>query len=132
MAWLHRMGEIPGEESSSGGNTLEILVRRCEKAHVTAQPSWLIKLVYKPPEFQLTPLPDTNPVLEGVRWKQYHAALGSTLEKVPEESWDIVKKEKSADMIHLLDFPYNGEPPRVSCASRSLLFASDFDTIRTA
>jgi hypothetical protein len=28
-------------------------------------------------------------------------------------SWDIVKKEKSEDMIHVLQFPYNGEPPRV-------------------
>lgn len=84
----------------------------------------LTNLTYQPPEFQLQPLPDTNPILEGVRWKQYHAALGSTLEKLPEESWDIVKKEKSEDMIHVLDFPYNGEPPRVSRVSRSLLFAS--------
>ena len=66
------------------------------------------------PEFQLTPLPSTNPILEGVRWKQYHAALGPTLENIPNESWDIVKEEKAEDMIHVLDFPYNGEPPRVS------------------
>ena len=31
-----------------------------------------------PPEFQMKPLPDTNPVLEGVRWKYYHYALGKT------------------------------------------------------
>ena len=30
-----------------------------------------------------------------------------------ESSWDYVKKEKSEDMIHVLQFPYNGEPPRV-------------------
>ena len=30
-----------------------------------------------PPEFQLEPLPRTNPVLEGVRWKQYHYAMGT-------------------------------------------------------
>lgn len=65
------------------------------------------------PEYQLEPLPDTNPRLEGVRWKQYHAALGQTLEHMPQESWEIVKKEKADDMIHILEFPYNGEPPRV-------------------
>ena len=27
-----------------------------------------------PPEFQLGPVPDTNPVLEGVRWKLWHKA----------------------------------------------------------
>lgn len=65
------------------------------------------------PEYQLQPLPDTNPRLEGVRWKQYHAALGPTLEHMPQKSWDIVKEEKADDMIHVLEFPYNGEPPRV-------------------
>ena len=67
------------------------------------------------PEFQLVPLPQTNPRLEGVRWKQYHAALGPTLENLPKESWNIVKEEKAEDMIHVLEFPYNGEPPRVCC-----------------
>ena len=61
----------------------------------------------------MVPIPDTNPRLEGVRWKQYHAALGSTLKDLPQESWDIVKKEKAEDMIHVLEFPYNGEPQRV-------------------
>lgn len=50
----------------------------------------------------------------GVRWKQYHAALGPTLKDIPKESWDTVLKEKAADMTHVLDFPYNGEPPKVS------------------
>jgi len=36
---------------------------------------------------------------------------------MPKESWDIVKEEKAEDMIHVLDFPYNGEPPRVSSSS---------------
>ena len=27
-----------------------------------------------PPEFQLGPIPDTNPVLEGERWKMWHKA----------------------------------------------------------
>ncbi|KAJ9649705.1 hypothetical protein H2199_000484 [Coniosporium tulheliwenetii] len=66
----------------------------------------------KPPEYQLEPLPKTNPILEGVRWKQYHAALGPTLRDLPKISWEYVQKEKSPDMIHVLDFPYNGEPPK--------------------
>jgi sulfite oxidase len=37
-----------------------------------------------PPEFQLKPLPETNPVLEGVRWKQYHYAMGDTLKDLPD------------------------------------------------
>ncbi|KAF2794327.1 molybdopterin binding oxidoreductase [Melanomma pulvis-pyrius CBS 109.77] len=65
-----------------------------------------------PPEFQFQPLPDTNPVLEGVRWKYYHYAMGPTLQDIPDISWKYVLKEKSADMIHVLQFPYNGEPPR--------------------
>ncbi|KAK3712954.1 hypothetical protein LTR37_008839 [Vermiconidia calcicola] len=65
-----------------------------------------------PPEFQLEPIPQTNPLLEGVRWKQYHYAMGSTLKDAPEISWKYVQKEKSEDMLHVLQFPYNGEPPR--------------------
>jgi len=52
-------------------------------------------------------------VLEGVRWKQYHAAMGTTLENLPAESWEIVKQEKAEDMLHILEFPYNGELPKV-------------------
>lgn len=66
-----------------------------------------------PPEFQLNPIPQTNPLLEGVRWKQYHYAMGDTLKDIPDISWKYVKSEKSEDMIHVLQFPYNGEPPRV-------------------
>ncbi|KAK8097660.1 uncharacterized protein PG998_013146 [Apiospora kogelbergensis] len=65
-----------------------------------------------PPEFQLQPLPKSNPILTGERWKQYHYAMGPNLEKLPDISWDYVKKEKSEDMIHVLQFPYNGETPR--------------------
>ncbi|CAF1124463.1 unnamed protein product [Adineta ricciae] len=64
------------------------------------------------PEFQLKPLPETNPILVGHRWKEYHAVLGPTLKDIPAESWALVQKEKAADMVHVLDFPYNGEPPR--------------------
>jgi sulfite oxidase len=66
-----------------------------------------------PPEFQLGPIPDTNPVLEGVRWKMWHRAIGGPLRSVPEESWMRVVEEKHPDMLHLLQFPYNGEPPKV-------------------
>ena len=66
-----------------------------------------------PPEFQLKQIPDTNPLLEGVRWKQYHYALGETIRDVPMISWKYVQDEKSKDMRHVLQFPYNGEPPRV-------------------
>ncbi|KAK6384381.1 hypothetical protein LTS17_001944 [Exophiala oligosperma] len=65
-----------------------------------------------PPEFQLGPVPDTNPVLEGVRWKMWHKAVGGPLTSVPEESWLRVIQEKHPDMLHLLQFPYNGEPPK--------------------
>ncbi|KAB5577468.1 Oxidoreductase, molybdopterin-binding domain-containing protein [Coniochaeta sp. 2T2.1] len=54
-----------------------------------------------PPEFQLGPMPPTNPVLEGVRWKLWHKAIGGALED-----------EKHHGMLHLLQFPYNGEPPK--------------------
>jgi sulfite oxidase len=40
--------------------------------------------------------------------------MGPTLKNIPDESWEIVQKEKPKDMLHLLQFPYNGEPPRVS------------------
>jgi sulfite oxidase len=42
--------------------------------------------------------------------------MGSTLKDIPDISWKYVLKEKSPDMIHVLQFPYNGEPPRVSNA----------------
>lgn len=45
-----------------------------------------------PPEFQLEPLPATNPVLEGKRWKLWHKAIGGVLTKVPEISWETVLK----------------------------------------
>jgi sulfite oxidase len=39
--------------------------------------------------------------------------MGPTIKGLPDISWKHVLKEKSEDMIHLLQFPYNGEPPRV-------------------
>jgi len=61
----------------------------------------------QPPEFQLVPLPKTNPILDGERWKQYHYALGKATKDMPAESWLFVEKEKSPDMIHVLQFPYS-------------------------
>lgn len=48
----------------------------------------------------------------GVRWKLWHKAIGGRLTNVPEESWELVKKEKHKDMLHILEFPYNGEAPK--------------------
>jgi sulfite oxidase len=45
------------------------------------------------------PLPQTNPILEGVRWKQYHYAMGETLVDIPDISWKYVKEEKAEDMV---------------------------------
>jgi len=39
--------------------------------------------------------------------------MGPTLKNVPAESWETVLEEKAKDMVHILQFPYNGEPPRV-------------------
>ncbi|KAL5452799.1 hypothetical protein PMIN06_005828 [Paraphaeosphaeria minitans] len=64
------------------------------------------------PEFQLGPIPITNPVLPGTHWKMWHHAVGGELAKIPDDSWDLVLKEKHSDMLHLLQFPYNGEPPK--------------------
>ncbi|KAF6815039.1 sulfite oxidase [Colletotrichum musicola] len=64
------------------------------------------------PEFQLGPIPATNPVLPGTRWKMWHHEIGGELTRVPDDSWNIVLKEKHPDMLHLLQFPYNGEPPK--------------------
>ncbi|EJT70193.1 nitrate reductase 1 [Gaeumannomyces tritici R3-111a-1] len=76
-----------------------------------------------PPEFQLQPLPDTNPVLTGERFKQYHYACG--LASIPNYSWAVVKEEKSEDMIHVLQFPYNGEPPRDRLVSTEITTNKD-------
>lgn len=63
-------------------------------------------------EFQLGVVPGTNPVLPGTRYKMYHQAVGGELTKVAEDSWSCVLREKHPDMLHLLAFPYNGEPPK--------------------
>jgi sulfite oxidase len=43
-------------------------------------------------------VPDTNPVLDGLRWKLWHKAIGGTLKDIPEISWKIVLEEKHPDM----------------------------------
>lgn len=60
-------------------------------------------------EFQFVPLPDTNPILIGHRWKEYHEVLG--LKNIVDFSWKTVLEEKP-DLLHVLDFPYNGETTR--------------------
>jgi len=80
--------------------------------------------VQQPPEFQLVPLPDTNPILTGERFKQYHYATG--LGHLPEISWQYVLKEKAPDMIHVLQFPYNGELPRDRLVENEITANADF------
>lgn len=55
-----------------------------------------------------------------MKYRHYHYAMGPTISNMPDISWEYVKKEKSEDMIHVLQFPYNGEPPRVSDLSSLL------------
>jgi len=43
----------------------------------------------------------------------WHKAIGGSLYHVPEVSWLRVVEEKHPEMLHLLEFPYNGEPPKV-------------------
>ncbi|KAK0385538.1 hypothetical protein NLU13_6718 [Sarocladium strictum] len=82
-----------------------------------------------PPEFQLRPIPGTNPTLEGIRWKLWHRAIGGALAKVPEESWETILKEKHKDMLHLLQFPYNGEPPK-SLVSKTVTTPNELHFVR--
>jgi len=84
----------------------------CPEKRAIAHKILLSKEFPHPPEFQLAPIPDTNPVLEGVRWKMWHRAIGGPLSNLPEQSWQIVLEEKHPDMLHLLEFPYNGEAPK--------------------
>ncbi|TQN65094.1 Sulfite oxidase [Colletotrichum shisoi] len=72
------------------------------------------------PEFQLGPIPATNPVLPGTHWKMWHHAVGGELDRVPDDSWDMVQREKHPDMLHLLQFPYNGEPPKRLVTDREI------------
>ncbi|KAI2794524.1 hypothetical protein POX_a01123 [Penicillium oxalicum] len=64
------------------------------------------------PDYMFGPIPDTNPVLTGDDFKAWHAALGGELTTAADDSWRIVLEEKHPDMLHLLQFPYNGEPPK--------------------
>ncbi|KLP08890.1 putative catalase isozyme P [Fusarium fujikuroi] len=82
-----------------------------------------------PPEFQLEPLPSTNPVLEGKRWKLWHKAIGGILDQVPRISWETVLKEKHPEMLHLLEFPYNGEAPK-SLLTRDYIMPNELHFVR--
>ncbi|TLD11777.1 hypothetical protein PspLS_11669 [Pyricularia sp. CBS 133598] len=72
------------------------------------------------PEYQLAEIPGTNPVLPGTRFKLWHHALGGELEDVVDDSWNCVLEEKHVDMLHLLQFPYNGEPPKRLTAAKDI------------
>ncbi|KAJ5811779.1 hypothetical protein N7474_008080 [Penicillium riverlandense] len=64
------------------------------------------------PDFNFGPIPGTNPVLPGDDFKAWHAALGGELASIADDSWRTVLREKHPDMLHLLQFPYNGEAPK--------------------
>jgi sulfite oxidase len=50
----------------------------------------------------------------------WHHSVGGELTTVPEDSWETVLKEKHPDMLHLLQFPYNGEPPKRLVTSKAI------------
>lgn len=66
------------------------------------------------------PIPETNPVIAGDDFVAWHEALGGELATVAEDSWRIVQQEKHPEMLHLLKFPYNGEPPKRLVTSKSI------------
>ncbi|KAJ6012002.1 hypothetical protein N7499_013028 [Penicillium canescens] len=72
------------------------------------------------PDFNFGPIPGTNPVLPGNDFKDWHTALGGELTTVADDSWRCVLREKHADMLHLLQFPYNGEPPKRLVTSKAI------------
>ncbi|RLL96000.1 hypothetical protein CFD26_103036 [Aspergillus turcosus] len=72
------------------------------------------------PDYMFGQIPATNPVLTGEDFKQWHHALGGELANVPDDSWKIVLREKHPDMLHLLQFPYNGEPPKRLVTSKPI------------
>ncbi|KAJ5805970.1 Eukaryotic molybdopterin oxidoreductase [Penicillium pulvis] len=72
------------------------------------------------PDFNFGPIPGTNPVLPGDDFKEWHAALGGELTTASDDSWRCVLKEKHPDMLHLLQFPYNGEPPKRLVTSKAI------------
>ncbi|KAJ5131488.1 uncharacterized protein N7515_007527 [Penicillium bovifimosum] len=72
------------------------------------------------PDFIFGPIPGTNPVLPGDDFKDWHTALGGELTTAADDSWRCVLREKHADMLHLLQFPYNGEPPKRLVTSKAI------------
>lgn len=72
------------------------------------------------PDYMMGPIPGTNPVLRGEDFKEWHHALGGELSSVPDDSWKTVLEEKHPDMLHLLQFPYNGEPPKRLVAAKAV------------
>ncbi|CZT08715.1 related to nitrate reductase [Rhynchosporium agropyri] len=72
------------------------------------------------PQYQMGPIPDTNPVLPGDDYKAWHAAIGGELTTASDDSWRMVLEEKHPDMLHLLQFPYNGEPPKRLVTSKPI------------
>jgi len=59
-------------------------------------------------------------VLLGEDFKAWHEAIGGELASVAEDSWNTVLREKHPNMLHLLQFPYNGEPPKRLTTSKPI------------
>jgi len=55
----------------------------------------------------------------GVRWKMWHKVIGGPLTLVPDESWSVLE-EKHPEMLHILQFPYNGEPPKCLITAKTI------------
>lgn len=72
------------------------------------------------PDFMFGPIPETKPVLPGDDFVVWHEKIGGELTPVPEDSWRTVLLEKHPDMLHLLKFPYNGEPPKRLVTSKAI------------
>lgn len=54
-------------------------------------------------------------------FKALYAALGGELATVADDSWHTVLREKHSDMVHHLQFPYNGEPPKHQVTSEETI-----------
>lgn len=52
-----------------------------------------------PPEYQLKAVSQTDPAMTSERRELELAYMGGDLAKIPDLSWEIVKKEKADDMI---------------------------------
>lgn len=72
------------------------------------------------PDAKLGSILGANAVLSSGDSKALYAALGGELATTADDSWDTVLREKHPDMLHHLQFPYNGEPPKHQVTSEEI------------